>query len=480
MTLPRLVYERATIILPDSDDQPDDSRTTFSIITTCFTAIFLCTWTSMHPNVPNIERHSNQPGSNQRHLNHRILLFWDKAKLMLVAVIAPELITLWAIRQRHAAGQMVKKYGQYGWTRAHTFLALMGGFAFYDNDRKFLYHLWDPDYCQHAENWDDQVKQKVKLSELLSIERVPSPLSPLNPTPNYQCQCLLEYCADKGYITITEEEIWRNTSQSDLMAKAVTMVHTLQFVIHCIARGIKKLPITDLECLTLGFAALNVVTYALWWDKPYRVESPIPVIVAPRPLPYSPPAAQEGRSNCSLITRPVTMSGEWMSGIFQAFNERIKVDYYKNTDFPAWHLLFILPTKAFARLFGQALSGDASKPFAAPERGNLFTGSTIGEGKLVYAAAYSAAVGLDQKLWIIFAIMIIALPLGIGIMHVLTHEKDSKGSVPLSGFAVYIFSFVYAVARIALMVLAIKQLTYLPDAALLDVSWTNYIPHIVF
>lgn len=39
-------------------------------------------------------------------------------------------------------------------------------------------------------------------------------------------------------------------------------------MVQCIARWIERLPVTELEVLTLVFASLNIITYALWWDKP--------------------------------------------------------------------------------------------------------------------------------------------------------------------------------------------------------------------
>ncbi|KAJ8080728.1 hypothetical protein PM082_017562 [Marasmius tenuissimus] len=111
--------------------------------------IALCIWTSLRPNVPSIPRSS-----------HWALEYWDKAKIFFVALIAPELIVLWSIRQWFAARKMAKGYQEYGWTRTHVSFALMGGFAVYDSDGNSLFHLGDDQFCEHFKDegrgWDER------------------------------------------------------------------------------------------------------------------------------------------------------------------------------------------------------------------------------------------------------------------------------------------------------------------------------------
>ncbi|TDL15015.1 hypothetical protein BD410DRAFT_809277 [Rickenella mellea] len=49
-------------------------------------------------------------------------------------------------------------------------------------------------------------------------------------------------------------------------------IENIRFVLQCIARGAEHLAITELELVTLAFAVLNMVTYALWWNKPQNVQ----------------------------------------------------------------------------------------------------------------------------------------------------------------------------------------------------------------
>jgi hypothetical protein len=71
---------------PVSCDNIHNCRTLFSIITDCLTTIFVCTWVSVHPNVP-------PPNQSQ------LAPLWRRLRLMLLAVIVPELILGFAARQ---------------------------------------------------------------------------------------------------------------------------------------------------------------------------------------------------------------------------------------------------------------------------------------------------------------------------------------------------------------------------------------------
>jgi len=75
---------------------------------------------------------------------------------------------------------------------------------------------------------------------------------------------------------ITEKEIW-NRSKADVLSKGFAVLQTVWFIIQCISRGAANLPITELEIVTLAFSTLNVITYWLWWDKPFDARCPVHV-----------------------------------------------------------------------------------------------------------------------------------------------------------------------------------------------------------
>ncbi|KAG7085849.1 hypothetical protein E1B28_003385 [Marasmius oreades] len=460
----------------------DDTRTTAEIIWTCLSVIFLCAWTSVHPNVPNLCRSQ-----------HWALVFWDEAKITFVALIAPELMVLWSIRQWLAARKMAKGYRVYGWTKTHAFFALMGGFAFYDANGKFLYHLWDPRFSQHFDrDRNGEGRQKGKLDELSVSSQT-------------ETSCLLECCAANSLINITEEDISKLSSM-DTIGKLATIIQTLSFIASCIARGVKGLAITELEFLALGSAALNLVSYSFWWNKPYRVRFPVHVQVADKfiPRPQAEPAQQAG-STYSLITRPIITLKAWILEVSDAFACRIEKDYCDPSSHEPVSLCFCLtlPLLAVTRLFTYAFNGDAAEA-PQPECGNIFSASTFEEARspLTYALTYSSAVLLgvfhcipimlnyrdfsghikDHHLWTVFALIMTSLPLVVGFVHVFNilraTDRRTEGSIPMKGFLVLMFVLSYSTTRIALMILAAKQLVDLPPSALQKAEWTDLIPHL--
>ncbi|EEB98059.1 hypothetical protein MPER_02499 [Moniliophthora perniciosa FA553] len=98
-------------------------RSLSDVLWTCASVIFICTWVAVHPNVP--------------HPKDRTMIRWVKDLLVtFFALIAPELMMLWSMRQYQASQLVWKKYEVYtGWTKAHAYLVVMGGFALYEQNQ---------------------------------------------------------------------------------------------------------------------------------------------------------------------------------------------------------------------------------------------------------------------------------------------------------------------------------------------------------
>ena len=78
----------------------------------------------------------------------------------------------------------------------------------------------------------------------------------------------------ESFMMPTEVEI-KDRGKSDWLTKSLVLLQTSWFIMQCIARGIKHLPITHLEIVTLVYAAMNFVIYVLWWNKPLNVNRPV-------------------------------------------------------------------------------------------------------------------------------------------------------------------------------------------------------------
>ena len=74
-----------------------DNRSTTDIVWSCLATILACTWVSLHPNIP-----GPREGKGR--------VFLSRMELMLWSIIVPEMIILWALRQRRGARHIAQKY----------------------------------------------------------------------------------------------------------------------------------------------------------------------------------------------------------------------------------------------------------------------------------------------------------------------------------------------------------------------------------
>jgi len=80
-----------------SCDDPNGCRSLGDVIRSCVLTILLCTWVSMHPNIPSPDERWPP-------------LAWRRAGLMLLALFVPEAVIAWALRQRQAAAKLAEEH----------------------------------------------------------------------------------------------------------------------------------------------------------------------------------------------------------------------------------------------------------------------------------------------------------------------------------------------------------------------------------
>ena len=124
----------------------------------------------------------------------------------------------------------------------------------------------------------------------------------------------LEELSEAGKIewpTITKDEI-ADRSKGDYLSKTVVLLQTTWFIGQCISRGAYGLAVTELEVVTLAFAALNGIIYYFWWDKPLDVRCSIPVRLLEddaekhdiSPHAISVQRVREGDENVVIVSNP--------------------------------------------------------------------------------------------------------------------------------------------------------------------------------
>ncbi|KAJ7910785.1 hypothetical protein B0H13DRAFT_1876383 [Mycena leptocephala] len=224
--LPHSLNDRSAA---DSCDDINNCRKLFDIVWGCLATIFACTWVSVHPNVP---------APNQS----RLALFWRRLKMMLIAVIAPELMVGFAARQFFAARLLSKEFG---FSRTHGFFFRMGGFV-------------------SSTGYPIVTKEQLEDPDL-------------GP----------EFLA--GIENIDAEDIM-DKSKCDALSKGLALAQGLWFTTQCLARVHQHLAVTEFEVATLAFATVNVFIWVLWWNKPLDVQRQIVVGPAKPPdaLPIRP------------------------------------------------------------------------------------------------------------------------------------------------------------------------------------------------
>jgi len=142
-----------------------------------------------------------------------------------------------------------------GWTRAHTYFAIMGGF--FDSE---------------------QPRKALKARRMLGLTADSHPeMFKLGPAPEDPSkEAAPENRRPQTWILITESEI-RDKSKGDTLGKLVAVLQTTWFIAQYLGRWTAHQSRTQLEVMTLGYAVLDVVIYTLWWDKPLDIQEPIDV-----------------------------------------------------------------------------------------------------------------------------------------------------------------------------------------------------------
>ncbi|KAH9952480.1 hypothetical protein BC827DRAFT_1372206 [Russula dissimulans] len=310
--------------------------------------------------------------------------------LMIATLVVPEAIITWALRQRLVSGKLAEKHKDAGegWTLTHGFFATMGGFMEYEGN------------------------QPIRVL-------FPSELESYSLTGN------------GDFPRLSKMEI-QDKSKGDFISKAVVILQTSWFVMQCIARGARGLPITELELATIAFAGLNFAIYVLWWDKPLNVQCGV-------------------RVYRQRMTDPPVDDG------------------------------YVIPTDGFWAALGSALSKLPAAIVHGP-----FKEDNDGPWLFQDLHVLSCKWNKDQTNGWAFIILIAGIASAFGGIHCIGWSftfpsgtertlwrvaSISITSIPIAG------SYLYS-CRLVLLILAFLCLRSLPPATYYTVQWTSFIPHI--
>ncbi|TFK70498.1 hypothetical protein BDN72DRAFT_958776 [Pluteus cervinus] len=432
-------------------------RTLTDIIRSCLLTIAACVYRAIHQNIPDPNA---SWGARQ----------WVRIKITFFALVAPEAVLWWAMRQwagaKAIADEVNKIKPELKWTRTHGHFAQMGGLGRKDN-QKILYPPTLIDLLR---------SNKIGMSDLRLV---------------------------------TQKHI-QDKSKGDALSKLVVGLQTTWFVFECLARYQQKLPVTELEVVTLAFAVLNGFMYGLWWNKPLNVACTIYIDVrdeADDQQAESEPIVQQKstvvespfdhRSN-TLVSETETLLGQVSSekDLKERGGWRTARDWLIASPLQVFDVVWRV-IETFGRLFDEHEVDDEaahiSSFYAMESRddddfwipfASAFIGMLFGA---VHFLSWSAPfpTHAEQLLWRISTIVLVATPPALGILGLASEAftKTQFGSMgemisSIMGIGLVLVAPVcYILARFCLLVLAFLTLQNLSPAAFQAVIWTSYIPH---
>ncbi|KIM24369.1 hypothetical protein M408DRAFT_233060 [Serendipita vermifera MAFF 305830] len=435
----------ASIELRDvaSCDNQNSQRTLAGIVWSCISTIFLCTWVAVHPNV-----HFKPEKQNQSRIEKWL---WDplhefvtyKLPLFLWALLVPEYILAWAVRQYVQAAVISKRVP--GWTRTHGHFMIMGGFHLFRLPAKAPSAPIPREFSKSS----DFVAPSGRHSRCDEV-----PVCPLKfedvPVD------ILEIIAP------TETEL-KDRGKSDVLTKLIVLVQTLWFVAQCTARRTQRLPLTEIEVVTLAYATLNLFVYVFWWDKPRDVECPIRVYkMSTTTHEESGEKAEEWGQNLPF---------PWMEKII-AYTVGLQdnsVTLSKNCSIPMFWSGRVNSNLLFVAGLGPSVLGTAFGAIHCLAWGSEFPSH------------------LELILWRVSCVAMIAVPFIVAILcavKVLDEQTVEVLPVWLSVVVItcagltLLSAWLYIASRIATLLIAFTALRSLPPLALTTVNWTTLLPHV--
>jgi len=403
-------------------------------------------------------------------------------------LLTPELVIMWAARQHYTARYFTKFYvrNHPGWTRAHAFFLIMGGFTLHEGGKPV------------------RVLEAKDLEELSEAGKIKWPI-------------------------ITKEEI-ADRSKGDYLSKTIVVFQATWFIGQCIARGAYGLTLTELEVVTAAFASLTGVIYYLWWDKPLDVRCSIPVhllddsrvgkiegdiekeATGPQIIPSLRISAEEiterdenavvnpspSSTSSIQVDTPNPDSAPTRMQQFRAFRRGAWEDY--GSLFGLGYAFIVFPLKRFFGALGDMSDcktlGDENlrvPTFYSPHNDDDGMDGSSFFLALCVATVFGAIHCIPRSfhfptlqerwVWRISAILVLGVPISyVAIGCLLSHKENKptwmKANEFFWGLITSVLTFLYIIARMVLLILPCVALRALPPGAYVQLVWVSFLPHI--
>ena len=229
---------------------------------------------------------------------------------------------------------------------------------------------------------------------------------------------------------ISKEELI-SRSKSDGVVKLIALLQITWFGLQALFRAIQHLQVTPLEIITVAFVVLAVLTYAIWWNRPQDIEYPIIITLQD---------AEDGVE---------TSQGQ---NVDTKSRSSTKV-WFTDEKYKAWadDGLFLIVLAFIAPLFGA-----------------------------IHCLAWNAIFPTSKEAlaWRICAVVTTGLPLLTSAILLLGYSVWDNTPYSLLLGIYFPPLFLYAIARITLITLAVMSLRALPADAFQTITWTKYMPNL--
>ena len=265
----------------------------------------------------------------------------------------------------------------------------------------------------------------------------------------------------------TEAEIM-DKGKSDWLAKSLVLLQTSWFVTQCLARGMKHLPVTHLEIVTLAYAAMNFVIFIFWWKKPRNVHRPIRVFLRLEPREMQLQVSEH-------VSEGISEARGWT---WKAVGDGLETILHFMIGFQDEGVNLSREDRV-PRFWADSTSGE-----------DLIIANMIVVGVGVCFGAihciawhFSFPTQAELLMWRISSIAITALPIYIPLMFGLAGLLGGLLDLEKSAYIVFysapvIGGILYIIARAVTLVLAFMSLRELQPGAYETIHWTAFIPHV--
>ncbi|KAG2141440.1 uncharacterized protein EDB93DRAFT_635831 [Suillus bovinus] len=471
------------------------NRTLWNIVSSSLLTLFACIYSAIHPNIPSPK-------------DSPVLILWRRLGMMTMALIAPELIVTWAMRQWISARRVTKLFKESGHFDIPQPQEQPG-------DHGSVEAATAEQYVEDRDNTRFLISYPEGDSSSVLVATVPPEVNITTPAPNpnyggthaltkpfrklfkayvsEQSEDLdytwtqthsffvlmggfMLHVDEKSYHTLQPDEILElickgcidvptltanqihDKSKGNAISKGLIILQVAWFVMQLVTRAIYRLETTQLEVGTLAFAVLNFLTYAVWWDKPLNVQCPHPMYWK------STESTPKDHIDDVHTENELTWFVRMLHPVFAPIIELIGAH-----DIPTSRKLRV-PT-----FDGSIKFGDSER--AVLQLSGLIMATIFG-GIHCIAWFFAFPTHQEQVLWRIGGIVITCIPwFGEFVGFII-------GTTELHAFRSFVVCLalvspvVYIIGRAIVLVLMFTTLRNLPPDAYKAVLWTALVPHL--